>query len=170
MDVGKMGRTTADFTRQNKTTKFKEDMLNDALADALDESDVEKEADNVTSQVLAELGVELDSEMSRLDAPSQAPPAKGGKVATTEEEEAFLDALPDLAIRVVQPGDADDIRSQYLGCRGSLPQPRPRSLQPHPRPGRHDQHLGDRRGRNLGRSSGGGAGRLWTTPTSSNLN
>ena len=60
MDAGKMGRTTAEFTRQNKTAKFKEDMLNDALADAFDESNVEEEADNVTSQVLAEPGVAQD--------------------------------------------------------------------------------------------------------------
>ena len=50
--------------------------------------------------MLAELGVELDSKMSGLDAPSQAPPAKGGKVATTEEEEALMDALPDLGARL----------------------------------------------------------------------
>ena len=69
----------AEFNRQNEMSKFKEDMLNDALADAFDESDVEEEADMATSQVLAEPGVELDSNMAGLDATSKAPPTKGGK-------------------------------------------------------------------------------------------
>ena len=100
MDAGKMGRTMAEFTRQNERTKFKENMLNDALADAFDESNIEEETDNVPSQVLDELGVELDSMMLGLDASSNGPPAKGGKVATTEEEAALMDALPDLRDRL----------------------------------------------------------------------
>ena len=79
MDAKKMGQTMAEFTRQNKTSKFKEDMLNNALADAFDESDVEEEAENVTSKVLAELGVQLDSKMAGLHATSKAPPTKGGR-------------------------------------------------------------------------------------------
>ena len=100
MDAGKMGRTMAEFTRQNEQTKFKENMLNDALADAFDESNVEEETDNVPSQVLDKLGAKLDSIMLGLDASSNGPPAKGGKVATTEEEEALMDALPDLRARL----------------------------------------------------------------------
>lgn len=100
MDAKKMSQTMAEFQRQNETANLKEEMLNDALADAFDESDVEEEADNVTSQVLAELGVELDSKMAGLDAPSKVPPT-GEKMATTnEEEEALMDALPDLRARL----------------------------------------------------------------------
>ena len=81
---------------------LKEEMMNDALAEAFDESDVEEEADLVTNQVLAELGVELDTQMVGLDAPSKAPPKKEGETdkITTEEEEALMDALPDLKARL----------------------------------------------------------------------
>lgn len=99
MDAKKMSQTMAEFSRQNETANMKEEMMNDALADAFDESDVEEEADNVTNQVLAELGVEMDSKMAGLDAPSKVPPT-GEKVATTEEEEALMDALPDLRARL----------------------------------------------------------------------
>jgi len=99
MDARKMSRTMAEFQRQNETANLKEEMLNDALADAFDESDVEEEAENVTSQVLAELGVELDSTMAGLDAPSKMMGGKE-KLATTEEEEALMDALPDLRARL----------------------------------------------------------------------
>ncbi|KAL7525866.1 hypothetical protein ACHAXR_003429 [Thalassiosira sp. AJA248-18] len=99
MDAKKMSQTMAEFSRQNETSKMKEEMLNDALADAFDESDVEEEADNVTNQVLAELGVEMDSKMAGLDAPSKVPPS-GQQVATSEEEEALMDALPDLRARL----------------------------------------------------------------------
>jgi len=98
MDAKKMSQTMAEFSRQNETAKVKEELMNDALADAFDESDVEEEADNVTNQVLAELGVELDGKMVGLNAPSKVPPS--GQVATTEEEEALMDALPDLRARL----------------------------------------------------------------------
>jgi two-component SAPR family response regulator len=98
MDAKKMGQTMMEFQRQNETAKVKEEMLNDALADAFDESDVEEEADDVTNQVLAELGVEMDAKMAGLDAPSKVP--AGEEVATTEEEEALMDALPDLRARL----------------------------------------------------------------------
>jgi len=100
MDAKKMSQTMAEFMRQNETANLKEEMLNDALADAFDESDVEEEADNVTSQVLAELGVELDSKMSGLDAPSKMVGGKENLATTTEEEDALMDALPDLRARL----------------------------------------------------------------------
>ena len=50
--------------------------------------------------MLAKLGVELDSKMSMLDAPIKAPPAKWGKVATTEEKEVLMDAFPNLRARM----------------------------------------------------------------------
>lgn len=98
MDAKKMSQTMMEFSKQNETAKVKEELLNDALADAFDESDVEEEADNVTNQVLAELGVELDSKMAGLDAPSKVPPS--GEQVATEEEEALMDALPDLRARL----------------------------------------------------------------------
>mmetsp|Transcript_23490 Transcript_23490/g.49611 ORF Transcript_23490/g.49611 Transcript_23490/m.49611 type:complete len:230 (+) Transcript_23490:669-1358(+) len=102
MDAKKMSLTMAEFAKQNETAKLKEEMLNDALADAFDEEDVEEEADLVTSQVLAELGVELDGKMVGLDAPSKVPPQKDGeKIAPiSEEDEALMDALPDLRARL----------------------------------------------------------------------
>jgi len=98
MDAKKLTQTMAEFGRQNETAKVKEEMMNDALADAFDESDVEEEADQVTSMVLAELGVELDQKMVGLDAPSKVLPASEEKVS--EEEEALMDALPDLRARL----------------------------------------------------------------------
>lgn len=99
MDAKKMSQTMAEFARENETAKLKEEMLDDALAEAFDESDVEEEADLVTSQVLAELGVELDGKMVGLDAPNKVLPGKEG-VAISEEEEALMDALPDLRARL----------------------------------------------------------------------
>jgi len=71
--------------------------MNDAPAHAFDESDMEEKAKNVTSQVLAELGVEMDEKMVGLNAPSKVPPTG---TAVTEEEEALMDALPDLRARL----------------------------------------------------------------------
>ncbi|KAL7463568.1 hypothetical protein ACHAXS_003925 [Conticribra weissflogii] len=102
MDAKKMSLTMAEFAKQNETAKLKEEMLNDALADAFDEEDMEEEADMVTSQVLAELGVELDEKMVGLDAPSKVPPQKDGEQVApiSEEDEALMDALPDLRARL----------------------------------------------------------------------
>ncbi len=100
MDAKKMSRTMAEFMRQNEVAKVKEEMLDNALGDAFDESDVKEEADNVTDQVLAELGIEMDSKMAGLNAPSKMPPGKVAAAATTEEEEALMDALPDLKARL----------------------------------------------------------------------
>ncbi|KAL3783329.1 hypothetical protein HJC23_011093 [Cyclotella cryptica] len=98
MDAKKLTATIAEFTKQNETAKMKEELLNDALADAFDESDVEEEADLVTNQVLAELGVELDQKMVGLNAPSRVP--EGDEKMSAEEEEALMDALPDLRARL----------------------------------------------------------------------
>lgn len=100
MDAKKMNKVLLDFQRENERANMKEEMMNDALAEAFDESDVEEEADLVTNQVLAELGVELDTQMVGLDAPSKAPPKKEGEGISTEEEEALMDALPDLKARL----------------------------------------------------------------------
>ncbi|KAL7457047.1 hypothetical protein ACHAWC_008520 [Mediolabrus comicus] len=102
MDATKMNKVLLDFQRENEKANMKEEMMNDALAEAFDESDVEEEADLVTNQVLAELGVELDTQMVGLDAPSKAPPKKEGTEdkISTEEEEALMDALPDLKARL----------------------------------------------------------------------
>jgi len=102
MDATKMNKVLLDFQRENEKANMKEEMMNDALAEAFDESDVEEEADLVTNQVLAELGVELDTQMVGLDAPSKAPPKKEGETdkISTEEEEALMDALPDLKARL----------------------------------------------------------------------
>ena len=103
MDAKKMNKVLLDFQRENEKANMKEEMMNDALAEAFDESDVEEEADLVTNQVLAELGVELDTQMVGLDAPSKAPPKKEGEETdkiSTEEEEALMDALPDLKARL----------------------------------------------------------------------
>ena len=98
-DVKKMGASMAEFQKQTETAKLKEEMMNDALADAFDESDVEEEANAVTNQVLAELGVEMDQDMVGLNAPSQTLVVEGAN-NITEEEEALMDALPDLKARL----------------------------------------------------------------------
>ena len=64
---------------------------------------MEEETDNATSQVLAELRVKLDGQMVGLDAPSAVPSMKGMVATTTTtetEEEALMDALPDLKARL----------------------------------------------------------------------
>ncbi len=97
MDAKKLGMTMAEFARQNETAQMKEEMMNDALAAAFDDDELEEEADDVTTQVLAELGVEMDKKMVGLNAPSKI----GGATTTiAEEEEALMDALPDLRARL----------------------------------------------------------------------
>ncbi|KAL3776739.1 hypothetical protein ACHAW5_006441 [Stephanodiscus triporus] len=97
MDPKRLGQTMAEFAKQNEMAQMKEEMMNDALAEAFDDSDLEEEADDVTSQVLAELGVEMDKKMVGLTAPSKI---EGATTAITEEEEALMDALPDLRARL----------------------------------------------------------------------
>jgi hypothetical protein len=87
----------AEFARQNETAQMKEEMMNDALAAAFDDDELEEEADDVTGQILAELGVEMDQKMVGLNAPSKI---AGATSTITEEEEALMDALPDLRARL----------------------------------------------------------------------
>ena len=101
VDAKKVGKTMAEFTKENEKAKMKEELMNDALADAFDDSDVEAEAEDVTGQILAELGVELDTKMVGLDAPSKKlHPAENKEDMTKEEEEALIDLLPDLKARL----------------------------------------------------------------------
>jgi len=97
MDAKKLGKTMAEFARQNETAQMKEEMMNDALAAAFDDDELEEEADDVTGQILAELGVEMDQKMVGLNAPSKI---AGAASTITEEEEALMDALPDLRARL----------------------------------------------------------------------
>jgi len=94
VDTKEINKIMNEFARQNETMAVREEMMDDALADAFDNEELDAEADNVTSQVLAELGVEMDSKMVGLSAPSKAPPTKE---AAVEEE---VDALPDLKSRL----------------------------------------------------------------------
>jgi len=87
----------AEFTRQNETLQVKEEMMNDALIDAFDNEDLDAEADEVTNQVLAELGVELDSQLVGINAPSKKPQQAE---LSPEEQEALDSALPDLKARL----------------------------------------------------------------------
>ena len=102
MDTKKLGQTMNEFVKQNETAIMKEELLNDALADAFDDSDVEEEADNVTNMILAELGVEMDGKMVGLNAPNIkiANATRDGTTIISEEEEALMDALPDLRARL----------------------------------------------------------------------
>ena len=97
MDAKKLGKTMAEFARQNETAQMKEEMMNDALAAAFDDDELEEEADDVTGQILAELGVEMDQKMVGLNAPSKI---AGAASTIMEEEEALMDALPDLRARL----------------------------------------------------------------------
>jgi hypothetical protein len=97
MDTKKLGQTMTEFAKQNEIAQMKEEMMDDVLADAFDDSDVEEEADAITGQVLAELGVEMDTHMVGLNAPSKI---AGATTAITEEDEALMDALPELRARL----------------------------------------------------------------------
>ena len=97
-DAKEMQKVMNEFQRQNEMANMKEEMMDDALADAFDTDGVEEEADQITSQVLAELGVELDSKMVGLSAPSAKP--QGEDALTEEEQNALSDALPDLKARL----------------------------------------------------------------------
>merc|ERR1719162_378795 len=74
-------------------------MMDDALMDAFDGEDVEEEAEEITSQVLAELGVELDSQMVGMNAPSNNLQHVSENMST-EEQEALDAMLPDLKSRL----------------------------------------------------------------------
>jgi division protein CdvB (Snf7/Vps24/ESCRT-III family) len=94
MDVKETTKIMQQFQRENERLEVKQEMMDEALIDAFDNEDVEEEAEQVTAQVLAELGVELDSKMVGLDAPSKQPDL------TVEEQEALDSVLPDLKARL----------------------------------------------------------------------
>ena len=97
MDVKQTTKIMMEFQRENERMEVKGEMMDDMLASAFDGDEIEEEADMVTNQVLAELGVELDSQMVGLNAPSRKP-AHGELSA--EEQDALDDALPDLKARL----------------------------------------------------------------------
>ena len=78
---------------------MKGDMMDDMLASAFDnDEEMEEEAENVTNQVLAELGVELDSQLVGLNAPSKLPST--ADQLSKEEQDALDDLIPDLKARL----------------------------------------------------------------------
>lgn len=95
-DTKKMTKIMTEFQKENERMKMKEEMMDDVLTDAFDDG-IEEEADQVTQQVLAELGVELDTQMVGLNAPSKKPV---DEELTAEEEEALNDIVPDLRARL----------------------------------------------------------------------
>ena len=97
MDVKQTTKIMTEFQRENERMEVKGEMMDDMLASAFDGDEIEEEADQVTNQVLAELGVELDSQLVGLNAPSKKP-AQGE--LTTEEQDALDDVLPDLKARL----------------------------------------------------------------------
>jgi len=97
MDVKQTTKIMTEFQRENERMEVKGEMMDDMLAAAFDGDEIEEEADQLTSQVLAELGVELDSQLVGLDAPSKKP-AQGEM--TQEEQDALDDVLPDLKARL----------------------------------------------------------------------
>jgi division protein CdvB (Snf7/Vps24/ESCRT-III family) len=97
MDVKQTTKIMTEFQRENERMEVKGEMMDDMLAAAFDGDEIEEEADQVTNQVLAELGVELDSQLVGLNAPSKKP-AQGE--LTAEEQDALDDVLPDLKARL----------------------------------------------------------------------
>jgi len=97
VDATEMAKIMNQFQRENEVMAVRQEMMDDALTDAFDADGVEEEADEVTGQVLAELGVEMDKNFVGLSAPSAQP---ANATATTAEEEALSDALPDLKARL----------------------------------------------------------------------
>ncbi|GKY91076.1 hypothetical protein MPSEU_000080400 [Mayamaea pseudoterrestris] len=92
MDMKKTTKIMASLQKESMTAKVREEMMDDVLADVFDSEGMEDEADLLASQVLAELGVEMDSQMVGLNAPSQ-------KMAQ-EEADLLDDMLPDLKARL----------------------------------------------------------------------
>lgn len=94
MDLKKTTKIMADLQRETMTAQVKEEMMDDVLADVFDSEGMEEEADLLTAQVLAELGVEMDSQMVGLNAPTQ-------KLSSLSQEDQILeDVLPDLKARL----------------------------------------------------------------------
>merc|ERR1719327_2651514 len=98
MNVKETTKILQEFQRENEKLEVKQEMMDDALMDAFDNEEVEEEAEQVTSQVLAELGVEMDSKMVGLNAPSTNLQAE--QKISTEEQEALDSLLPDLRSRL----------------------------------------------------------------------
>lgn len=99
MDVKATTKMMQEFNRENERLGVKSEMMDEALIDAFDNDEVNEEADQVTSQVLAELGVELDSQMVGLAAPTGGVKESDTKM-TDEEQEALDSVLPDLSARL----------------------------------------------------------------------
>lgn len=97
MDVKATTKIMLDFQRENERLEVKQEMMDEALIDAFDNDEVNEEAENLTNQVLAELGVEMDSQMVGLNAPTMKPQ---GDEITQEEADALNDVLPDLKARL----------------------------------------------------------------------
>lgn len=98
MDVKATTKIMVEFQRENERMNVKGEMMDDMLAAAFDGDEIEEEADNLTNQVLAELGVELDSQLVGLNAPSRNP-NKNEQISTAEQD-ALDDILPDLKARL----------------------------------------------------------------------
>mmetsp|Transcript_28344 Transcript_28344/g.68950 ORF Transcript_28344/g.68950 Transcript_28344/m.68950 type:complete len:227 (-) Transcript_28344:192-872(-) len=99
MNVKETTKIMNEFQKENERLAVKEEMMDEALMDAFDSEGVEEEADNITNQVLAELGVEMDSQMVGLNAPSSKLPAKEEQLSQ-EEADALDSVLPDLHARL----------------------------------------------------------------------
>jgi division protein CdvB (Snf7/Vps24/ESCRT-III family) len=99
MDVKATTKIMSEFQRENERMNMKGDMMDDMLASAFDNDEMEEEAENLTNQVLAELGVELDSQMVGLNAPSKLP-SMNNEQLSKEEQDAIDDLLPDLKARL----------------------------------------------------------------------
>merc|ERR1711937_722901 len=97
MNVKETMKVLQEFTKETERLEVKQELMDDALMDAFDNEEVEEEAEQVTSQVLAELGVEMDSKMVGLNAPSTNLQAEK---LSTEEQDALDELLPDLRSRL----------------------------------------------------------------------
>ena len=100
MDIKATTKIMSEFQRENERMNVKGDMMDDMLAAAFDnDEEMEEEAENVTNQVLAELGVELDSQLVGLNAPSKNP-NHGEAISNNAEQDVLDDLLPDLKARL----------------------------------------------------------------------
>ena len=100
MNIKETTKILHEFQRENEKLEVKQEMMDDALMDAFDNDEIEEEADLLTSQVLAELGVEMDSKMVGLNAPSNNLQQPTQEKMSTEEQEALDAMLPDLKSRL----------------------------------------------------------------------
>ena len=98
MNVKDTMKVLQEFQRENERMEVKQELMDDALMDAFDNEEVEEEAEQVTNQVLAELGVEMDSKMVGLSAPSNNLQAE--QQLSNEEQDALDELLPDLRSRL----------------------------------------------------------------------